>query len=65
MAANGLLRGIAAALLPLSGPKLFERLGYGWGNTLLGLLAVGFGGASILLWPFGKTLRVRHPVNLE
>ncbi|PLB52330.1 MFS general substrate transporter [Aspergillus steynii IBT 23096] len=65
LAANGLVRGIAGGLLLLGGPKLFERLGYGWGGTLLGFLSVAFGGASLALWTFGKALRTRFPVDLE
>ncbi|KAI9034811.1 MFS transporter [Aspergillus affinis] len=65
LAASGLFRGLAGGLLPLSGPKMYEHLGYGWGNTLLGLLSVGFGGVSLIIWAFGKDLRMRYPVDLE
>ncbi|KAK1149023.1 hypothetical protein N8T08_007699 [Aspergillus melleus] len=65
LAASGLFRGIAGGLLPLSGPKMYEHLGYGWGNTLLGLLAVGFGVVSLFIWRFGKNLRMKYPVDLE
>ncbi|KAI9039006.1 uncharacterized protein KD926_009990 [Aspergillus affinis] len=57
---------LAGGLLPLSGPGMYERLGYGWGNTLLGLLSVLFGGGSLtrstLLPPF-RSPEVSSPTN--
>jgi len=32
MAANTVLRSLGGALLPLSGRKMYEALGLGWGN---------------------------------
>jgi hypothetical protein len=31
---------ITGTFLPLAGPPLYRSLGYGWGNTVLGLLAL-------------------------
>ena len=40
LAANMILRSIVGALLPLAGPQMYEKLGLGWGNTLLGFISV-------------------------
>lgn len=42
LAANSLIRSIAGGGLPLFGFRLYQRLGYGWGNSLLGFLALAF-----------------------
>ncbi|RMZ88544.1 hypothetical protein DV736_g4230, partial [Chaetothyriales sp. CBS 134916] len=43
---------------PIFAPDLYEKLGYGWGNTLLALIIIGLGWISpILLWKFGARLR--------
>ncbi|MCJ1377355.1 hypothetical protein MMC17_000450 [Xylographa soralifera] len=40
LAANTVLRSLAGALLPLAGPTMYAKLGLGWGNSLLGFIAV-------------------------
>jgi hypothetical protein len=39
-AANTLVRSILGAVLPIVGPKVYETLGLGWANSLLGFIAV-------------------------
>ncbi|KAI1848736.1 hypothetical protein JX266_005595 [Neoarthrinium moseri] len=48
--ANAVLRGSAGAFLPLSGLNIYNTLGWGWGNSLLGFVALGF---APLPWIFG------------
>ena len=38
LAANAVMRSIAGAVLPLAGLPMYEKLGMGWGNSLLGLV---------------------------
>ncbi|EHK21983.1 uncharacterized protein TRIVIDRAFT_191800 [Trichoderma virens Gv29-8] len=45
--ANAALRGLAGALIPLSGLNLYKTLGWGWGNSLLALIAFAL---APLLW---------------
>ncbi len=40
LAANALIRSVMGAVLPLVGPRMYETLGLGWGNSLLGLIAL-------------------------
>jgi MFS family permease len=58
-------RSLVGAMLPLAGPKMFESLGLGWGNSLLGFLAVAFIPAPIFFSKYGQTIRERFPVNLD
>ncbi|KAF6828370.1 MFS multidrug transporter [Colletotrichum plurivorum] len=54
------LRSVAGFAFPLFGPALYRELDYGWGNSLLALIAVCIGvPAPILLWKFGESLRKR------
>jgi MFS family permease len=64
MAANTVLRSIGGALLPLAGPKMYASLGYGWGNSVLGFLAIAFTPALFVIYRHGKYIRTRWPVNL-
>lgn len=57
MAAIGILRSLAAAGLPLVGPPLFEKLGLGWGNSVLGFIAAAFIPGAFLLMVYGEKLR--------
>jgi MFS family permease len=41
LAANTVVRSIMGALLPLAGQSMYAALGLGWGNSLLGFIAVG------------------------
>lgn len=52
------LRSLAGFGFPLFAPYMYEKLHYGWGNTLLACIAVVLGWpAPILLWKFGDKLR--------
>jgi MFS family permease len=55
--ANALLRGTAGALIPLGGLGLYDRLGWGWGNSLLGFVALAFAPLPWILGAYGATLR--------
>ncbi|KAF1980869.1 MFS general substrate transporter [Aulographum hederae CBS 113979] len=57
IAANAVLRSILGALLPLCGLDLYDALGLGWGNTLLGLLACALAPVPTLLRIFGERIR--------
>ncbi|KAL7629489.1 hypothetical protein AAE478_001009 [Parahypoxylon ruwenzoriense] len=56
------LRSLAGFGFPLFAPSLYDRLGYGWGNTLMALLGIAIGWPSpVLLWKYGEVLRKRSP----
>lgn len=58
-------RSLFAALLPLAGPSMFNALGLGWGNSLLGFLALAFVPIPILFTRYGKVIREKYPVDLD
>lgn len=60
MAAVVMLRSIAGFGFPLFAPAMYNALGYGWGNSLLGFVAIGIGmTAPLAFWLFGESLRTR------
>ncbi|KAI9041811.1 MFS general substrate transporter [Aspergillus affinis] len=58
MAAAVVLRSLAGFGFPLFAPYLYERLGYGWGNSVLGFASVGLGiPAPLVFWFYGEKVR--------
>ncbi|KAK4221972.1 fluconazole resistance protein 1 [Podospora fimiseda] len=57
IAANTVFRSLAGVLLPLAGPPMYEELGLGWGNSLLGFLCVLMVPVPLLIYKFGARLR--------
>ncbi|KAJ8070434.1 hypothetical protein OCU04_000808 [Sclerotinia nivalis] len=57
VAAMIVVRNIAGTVLPLAGPPLYGRLGLGWGNSVLGFVALGFLLVPVLLVRFGERIR--------
>ncbi|EDN92764.1 hypothetical protein SS1G_08628 [Sclerotinia sclerotiorum 1980 UF-70] len=54
------MRSLAGFGFPLFAPYMYAALDYGWGNSLLGFIAIGLGWpAPILLWLYGEKLRMR------
>ncbi|KAI1329581.1 major facilitator superfamily domain-containing protein [Xylariaceae sp. FL0255] len=60
VAAATVLRSLAGFGFPLFAPALYNRLGQGWGNTLLAFIGVVIGWPGpYLLWRYGPALRKR------
>ncbi|EAU37656.1 conserved hypothetical protein [Aspergillus terreus NIH2624] len=57
-------RSLVGALLPLAGPAMFDALGLGWGNSLLGFLALAFVPIPLFFTRYGKVIREKWPVKL-
>ncbi|KAK8058189.1 hypothetical protein PG994_008637 [Apiospora phragmitis] len=60
VAASAVFRSILGAALPIAGPKMFEVLGLGWGCSLLGFICLALVPTPLLLWRFGKHLRLKR-----
>lgn len=63
LAANTIIRSLGGAFLPLAGLSLFARLGVGWGNSLLGFIAVGLLPVPFLFLKYGEMLRKRYEIK--
>ncbi|PVF99716.1 hypothetical protein CPB86DRAFT_702792 [Serendipita vermifera] len=60
VAATTVIRSIAGALFPLFGQAMFDKMGLGWGNSLLGFIALFTGiGFPVFLWVYGPAIRAK------
>ena len=60
MAAVSVLRSLYGFVFPLFAPAMYKVLDYGWGNTVLAIVAVVLGWpAPFLLWGYGRRLRAK------
>lgn len=65
MAANTVFRSLAGAILPLAGPKMYETLGLGWGNTLLGFIALALCPLPVIFYIYGERIRTSKMFRVE
>ena len=57
-----IFRAVTGFSFPLFAKYMYDALGYGWGNSLLAFVAIGFGiPASLALWFWGLKLRTKSP----
>jgi multidrug resistance protein len=62
LSATNPIKSIAGFLLPLVAPALYDKLSYGWGNSVFALISIVFGvPATWLFWFYGAKLRARSP----
>jgi hypothetical protein len=64
IAANTVLRSLVGALLPLSGLSLYNKIGLGWGNSVLGFIALALVPVPALFTIYGERIRKRYPISL-
>ncbi|CAI9634561.1 unnamed protein product [Alternaria burnsii] len=58
IAAATVLRSLAGFGFPLFAPAMYNKLDFGWGNSVLGFIALALGvPAPFMLWRFGEKLR--------
>ncbi|KAF5009392.1 hypothetical protein FDECE_4383 [Fusarium decemcellulare] len=65
LAATSVVRSIVGGCLPIAGLPLYSALGYGWGNSLLGFIAIVVSIAPLLFWRYGETLRTKYDVKFD
>lgn len=63
LAANTVIRSIFGAVLPLCGLEMYDDLGIGWGNSLLGFIALAMVPAPWLIMRYGEKLRMKYPIK--
>ena len=57
IAANTVLRSLLGTCFPLFGLQMYSALGLGWGNSLLGFIALAMCPIPILLLKYGESIR--------
>ncbi|KAH6672043.1 multidrug resistance protein [Halenospora varia] len=65
LAANTILRSLFGAFLPLAGPSLYKALGLGWGNSLLGFIALAMAPVPMIFWKYGERLRTSSRFKVD
>jgi MFS family permease len=63
LAANTVLRSVVGAVLPLAGSPMYAALGIGWGNSLLGFIALALAPMPIVFGRYGEYLRTRFEIK--
>jgi multidrug resistance protein len=64
IAAMTVLRSLLGALLPMSGLSMYDALGLGWGNSLLGFIALVLVPVPVVFRLYGARLRAKWPAKL-
>ncbi|KGO39266.1 Major facilitator superfamily domain, general substrate transporter [Penicillium expansum] len=64
IAANLLVRSPFGAFLDLAAAPLYNKLGLGWGNSVLGFITLAFTPVPWLFYQYGGYLRTRFSVDL-
>ncbi|KUI70582.1 hypothetical protein VM1G_05710 [Cytospora mali] len=63
LAANTVVRSIAGAVLPLAGLSMYDALGIGWGNSLLGFIGLAIVPVPFWILAKGEWLRTRFELK--
>ncbi|KAM3513487.1 hypothetical protein MY11210_002875 [Beauveria gryllotalpidicola] len=63
LAANSVVRSLLGAVLPLAGGPMYQKLGLGWGNSLLAFIAVALIPVPWLFMRYGEFLRKRFAIE--
>jgi len=64
IAAGAVFRSLVGGIVPLFAPGLFEKLGYGWGISVFGFLALAIAPAPLIFFRYGATIRKRFAIQL-
>ncbi|KAF2710442.1 MFS general substrate transporter [Pleomassaria siparia CBS 279.74] len=65
IAANTVLRSIFGAFIPLSGLSLYDKLGLGWGNSLLGFVSLALIPVPIIFRYYGERIRTNKRFQVK
>lgn len=64
LAVLAVFRCIFGEFLPLAGQDLYENLGFGWDNSVLGFIGLAFLVFPFSFVRFSEALREKHPIEL-
>lgn len=65
MAANTVLRSSIGAVLPLAGRSMYDKLGLGWGNSLLAFIALAMVPVAIAILIYGERIRTSKRFEIK
>jgi MFS family permease len=65
IAANTVLRSIFGALFPLFGLSMYDAMGLGWGNSLLGFISLAFIPVPIFFRYYGERIRTNPKFQVQ
>ncbi|KAH8703333.1 putative MFS multidrug transporter [Talaromyces proteolyticus] len=65
VAANTVFRSLLGALLPLAGNKMYDSLGLGWGNSVLGFIALALAPLPFVFYSYGERIRNSKLFHVE
>jgi len=65
IAANTVLRSVFGAVLPLAGLDMYDKLGLGWGNSLLGFVALAFIPVPVMFRLYGERIRTNPKFQVQ
>jgi len=65
MAANTVLRSVFGGILPLAGLSMYDKLGLGWGNSLLGFIGIAVIPVPIIFKFYGERIRTNPRFQLK
>ncbi|PMD29208.1 MFS multidrug transporter [Hyaloscypha variabilis F] len=64
IAAAAVFRSVFAAVIPLFGRKMYSALGLGWGNSLLGFIALAMCPIPLMFYRYGEVIRKKFVLKL-
>lgn len=64
LAAGAFLRSMVGGIVPLFVPQMFDKLGYGWGMSVFGIISVLLMPAPLLFFFYGAKLREKYKLDL-
>ena len=64
IAAGAVFRSLFGGIVPLLAPSLFKALGYGWGGSVFGFLALAIAPAPLLFYRYGGMIREKFKIEL-
>jgi multidrug resistance protein len=65
IAANTVLRSIFGAVIPLSGLSMYDVMGLGWGNSLLGFISLAFIPVPVFFLYYGERIRTNPRFQVQ
>jgi len=65
LAAATAVRSLIGAMVPLFGRSMYEAMGLGWGNTLLGFLSLAMCPLTWIFYRYGERIRTSPKFQLN